>query len=76
MFRFEMSRAGSVTERVKQRERWRGKKTKPGALVHESGRKTFSHLKTIRGHTTRNTSATEKKNEKSQNGVRQKTRAT
>lgn len=26
MFRFEMSRAGSVTERVKRRERWRGKK--------------------------------------------------
>lgn len=26
MFRFEMSRAGSVTERVKQRERWRGEK--------------------------------------------------
>lgn len=54
MFRFEMSRAGSVTERVKQRERGGGEKTKPGGLVHESGRKTFSHLKTIRGHRTRN----------------------
>lgn len=28
MFRFEMSRAGSVTERVKQRERGGGEKNK------------------------------------------------
>lgn len=62
MFRFEMSRAGSVTERVKQRERGGGEKTKPGKWTKDI----FS---------SQDYSRTQDK-KSSQNGVRQKTRAT